>query len=639
VDALLPEDFAVPHPCYAHGCLLLAVLLALLAACGQNQPVAAPAPPPLVPTATALPEDLPPAAGIEPDAGDEPQLPATAGEGDFAPTGAIVADSGFRPTPDGFSFANYGSSYPSEPATFTVEGARFILGDEAVCAGFDADDVCVPSPLAAQWIAQMNSLLNGGRGEGFAALSQQIFLRQLAASDLEDGMQTPFDLPRDSREVAEYISAYAITQFLDPVAATTRARQGDTPAEILDALIATLAPNEDLPTLGIYQAGAGGHALVPFAVEDVGNGLFRVWVYDPNAPGAAGFVVIDRDTNTWTYAMARNGAGENRAVWGGDATTHTIDLTPAWTRELPLACPFCGTPSAYAAKGASGSRVVYSAGSSSPLITDGQGRRIGYDGEAFVNEIPGAASTIARSAMGGSQAIVFFLPVALDVTVTLVGTGSTSPTGNRLAVFAPGFGVTLREIELEAGQIETLTITEQNHVAYIPGGDQRPTFDLSVETPVGGYGFTLDGMQLVAGAAFALSAYPESGTLLVNGSGDLAYDLALTRTEGADVDRFTASGVPLPDGTTQALIFGAWNGTGDLAVETDRDGDDRADEREQLRDEDPTDNTAPDDATSGNSNEWELRSANDAHLREYGSGMRRIRINSRQFADHLPTVT
>ena len=37
------------------------------------------------------------------------------------------------------------------------------------------------------------------------------------------------------------------------------------------------------------------------------------------------------------------------------------------------------------------------------LITDDQGRRIGYVGSRFVNEIPGASAVRPRTAMGGAR--------------------------------------------------------------------------------------------------------------------------------------------------------------------------------------------------------------------------------------------
>jgi hypothetical protein len=278
-----------------------------------------------------------PAAPPQPGPRASPAAPAPTRTARFAPTGPLLADIGFRPPTDGLQFANR----PGEPDTLTIEDARFLFGDERVCVERTPDSGCIPDPRAERWVAEMNRTLSVGLCEGFATLSQLLFLGQIDAQALEPGAQVAADLRPNDREVIGRIGAYAATQFLEPVASTTAATRRLAPAQILDLLISQLQPGADPPTLGIYMAGAGGHTLLPFAVEERGRGLFRVWVYDTNWPGSAKYLEIDRGQNTWRYAMGALSPRHDPSPWLGDSTTFSMDLTPASLRRGPFRCPFC----------------------------------------------------------------------------------------------------------------------------------------------------------------------------------------------------------------------------------------------------------------------------------------------------------
>ncbi|MCZ7671246.1 MAG: hypothetical protein M5U34_30985 [Chloroflexi bacterium] len=46
---------------------------------------------------------------------------------------------------------------------------------------------------------------------------------------------------------------------------------------------------------------SGGHAITPYAVEDQGDGIFHVYVYDNNYPNLPRIMEINRDAETWSY--------------------------------------------------------------------------------------------------------------------------------------------------------------------------------------------------------------------------------------------------------------------------------------------------------------------------------------------------
>lgn len=465
------------------------------------------------------PADAPIPAALPPDPAERSAAaPAQLWHTTFQPSGPLVADLGFRPAPDGFSFQNYASNFPADPGTLTIAGARRLFGD-AVCAAIQPDGACVPSPLAEQWLAQMNTFLNTGRCEGLAALSQAIFLQRAAPAQLDPAAATTYDLHRDSQTVSELVSVYAVTQFLEPVASATAASRADAPSAILDELIAGMQPGADPPTLGLYSPAVGGHAVTPFAVEDAGGGLFRVWVYDNNFPGAAKYLEIDRAADTWRYAAAALNPSQDPAPWFGDAQSHTLDLTPASVRAGPLVCPFCPAASAPApaAEAAQATRQLVMSGDARMLAVDAQGRRLGYDGERFVNEIPGAQRLTWRSLAGGGQAAVYAVPAGIDLTVTL--TGQDGPAAEQLAVFAPGGALTISGMALPAGRSDTLTLAGDGRVSYAPGGPGTPRIVLAVDADGAQYTYSVGRLDLQPGAAVTFSVDRQSGELAVTSDG------------------------------------------------------------------------------------------------------------------------
>jgi hypothetical protein len=478
--------------------------------------------------------------------------PARITFGEFAPAGPLVADLGFRPAPDGFSFQNYASNFPEEPGTLTVASARQLFGD-AVCAAVLYDGSCVPSPLAEQWLAQMNTFLNSGRCEGLAALSQALFLERLELEQLEPSAASAYDLSRQDPQVSEMVSAYAVTQFLEPVASATAASRSKTPAEILDALVDGLQPGADPPTLGLYDPEFGGHAVTPFAIEDRGGGVFRVWVYDNNFPGSAKYVEIDRAANTWRYSMAALNPNHDPAPWAGDAQSFTLDLTPASVREAQLVCPFCQSQEQRQQTG----RQLVVTGAMQLLAVDGEGRRIGYVGGRFVNEIPGAHRAMWRSAGGTDHGAVFTLPPGLELTVTLTGRSeaATGP-GERFAIFSSGGALTLSGLDLERGQQETIELAGDGAVTYETGGEERPRIELALGAQEAQYAFTLEGLSLQPGAALALDADVLSGELLIAGEGiDTSYQLAVARVDDRGARLIADQSVQLGDGFAQVVAF------------------------------------------------------------------------------------
>ena len=54
--------------------------------------------------------------------------------------------------------------------------------------------------------------------------------------------------------------------------------------------------------LGLYRRDRQfGHTVSAYAIRDMGEGIFRVMVYDSNFPAIERFITIDVKTNSWQY--------------------------------------------------------------------------------------------------------------------------------------------------------------------------------------------------------------------------------------------------------------------------------------------------------------------------------------------------
>src|SRR5205085_6336367 len=256
---------------------------------------------------------------------------------DAPSSGTYVADLGFRPSSDGFSFENYGDEI--QVTNLTADDLRRLFGDE-VCDRFN-NGKCVLSPAAKEWMSGINKAMAGGHCEGFAALSLLMYLGKVQPSTFGASTTAGLSL-RGNQPLQREIAYWYTTQFTVP-AGPSEIRTLS-PSGVVDRLVQALQPGRGAPetyTLGIYQRdGGGGHAILPYAVEDRGDGITWIMVYDNNFPDVVRHIEVDRGRDTWRYYGSTNPA-ESEALYDGDAATHSLTLTPTSPRLVKQGCPFC----------------------------------------------------------------------------------------------------------------------------------------------------------------------------------------------------------------------------------------------------------------------------------------------------------
>lgn len=245
---------------------------------------------------------------------------AFAALGDWLPNPTVSVDSqddsgpdisgldiGFRPEEDGFSFENYGDELG--PVDLTAVEMQRLFGN-SVCAG---DDECTLIPNARRWMKENNKEMAGGHCEGMAVLS---LLFYFGLADPEKfGGATTHDLKIEGNELLQREIAYWwATQTTSPA----QEDSVDGPNEALKALEKTFQAGEDASdtwTVGVsMEDGSGDHAVTPFAVQDRGNGIYEISVYDNNYPDETKVINVDSNDNTFTYETSTNPEEEVESV-------------------------------------------------------------------------------------------------------------------------------------------------------------------------------------------------------------------------------------------------------------------------------------------------------------------------------------
>ena len=468
---------------------VLMVFSLILAACGGGAAPATPAPEAQpaaqseAPTAEPPPAE-PPTAEAQPAAPTAEAQPAADAS---TPTPAasdapgVVADLGFRPEVNGFQFENYGKS---DAKNLTPAEMQRIYGD-AVCAS-KTNDQCILTPPAEQWMNQQNQGMEGGHCFGFSVAALSMFAG--VTNPANYGGATAIDLSLNGNEALQREIAYSfVFQGFDPV------RNGviaGTPNEELDKLIEILKAGTNAPdiyTIGFFRAdGQGGHAVTPFAVENRGNGIYAVAIYDNNYPKETRAILFDRNANTWNYTTTTN-PSEPTSEYQGTAESKSLFLFPTSPGLKQQACTFCaaGTSGSSQGKTLAAAAVEYNEIylDGDPmlhghlLITDEAGKRYGYTSDGkFVTEISAVKSERVFSGLDDdTPEPTYFVPTNMTFQITIDGAPLKQADPTDVTMIGPGYDLGVYDINLEPGQQDTLVVA--------PNGDQLSYTTKSSESP------------------------------------------------------------------------------------------------------------------------------------------------------------
>jgi hypothetical protein len=349
-----------------------------------------------------------------------------------------------------------------------------------------------------------------------------------------------------------------------------------TPARTLDALLTAMSSGAPDPVMLVLKSGDNQHAVTPIAVEDRGNGLWVVWVYDNEYPGTlTSPVEINTTSNTW-----------RRGAWSGDAASHSLYVIPMSLFNGPQICPFCTGPiAAGTSPSETASGQIWLTENANLLITDSLGRRLGYVGNRFVSEIPGAGRVDFMGGTAYPATPLYSIPLTGTYTMLLDGQLLTQTKTLRLAQFGPGYAVSIENLTVSPTTRDELSIaSDGGTLLYRAGSNKEATLGLVRDGASESYQFKLGAVDLPVGQPITLTNDLNAGRLAFansRGAGN-SYDLAITRVSGAGATRFYHANLTAVPGDVQSFAYGTWDGIGSLVMQIDRGGDGTIDETRML---------------------------------------------------------
>jgi hypothetical protein len=452
-------------------------------------------------------------------------------EGDGV-SGTVLADTGFRPTKNGYKFENQGGSYPRTPPVLLSAGVAKLFGRDA-CVGGDVAH-CKLTPVATEWMAVVNRAMNIGQCEGMAVSSLAFFQKVHDPATFAPGATSAHDLTHAN--VGSLIGYYWAFQMLNPVRyAKITSLITQTPNSVEDTLVAMMKRHE-LATIAI-RSDHGGHAVTPYAVVDQGNGIHWIRIYDNNWPDKERHIIIDRNANTWAYELASLNPDVPKEPWAGTAESHSIAVTPLSTRLGKAECPFC----------AGSKKVVIPHGANGVTLTNGDGQKIGREGDKMVNTIPGAEVLDLNTYVDGAPVSepMYVVPAEGDYEVAIVGqdkkAASNAPDEDHgVAVIGNGTAVAVETSKLKPNEKDTMSLNHDGGVKYRSGtGGTIPPIRLAADGPGGGMHARISNMKADAHDQLELKMDHKAGQITVQGGGKKAesYDLKVTSVRAGQEDR------------------------------------------------------------------------------------------------------
>lgn len=489
--------------------------------------------------------------------------------------GKMIADLGFRPNQDGFSFENYTGKYPDEQGDLFVEDLIRMFGEQAVCAGFKNGE-CQVAPGALEWADRANQSSNGGHCEGLAVLSLRLFVGKESAQQY--GAARTFALKYENLNLQRAIMYFFAMQTADPVFTAKNKGVSKTPSQVLDDIIAGIQQRDPtVVAIRHYQANGDrvGHAVAPYAVEDRGNGIYYVWIYDNNAPGAERHIEVDRNANTWKYDIGSTKPSDPPQPWTGDADDHLFGAARVSVRDGQAACEWCAR--------ADSMTQLTLLGGGDMRVTNSHGQVIGWVDGKFVNEIPGAQEYFIDGGLGKPSVPVYYVPSDDTYDMELDGSALTQAADSELFVFGGDKSLNIDNITLEPGETNALALNGNLETfSYDPEAAEDSLVTLTINGAEDDYYFAFDGLDIDTGESLTFTFDETDGTLALdsdNGTEDDTYALTLRRVGDDGIATFTNDAVSFGDEDTEYIEYGEWDGNDDsLTFGVDENDDGTVDE-------------------------------------------------------------
>ena len=499
---------------------------------------------------------------------------------------AGTVDTGFRPEVDGFAYQNYGDvAQAPSGETFTVVNLtsvemRRLFGD-GVCAATPKDDnSCALTPPAEQWMNQNNTSMNGGHCEGFAVLSQMIYAGQVDPNQF--GAARTIDLQIKDNELLQRELAY----WFSTQGPTWGIQQVLAPNDMVQYLMAEYAQNpKNIFRLGIMKEdGTGGHAITAYSVQDQGNGIYWIMVYDNNYPGQERHMAVDTNANTSEYEASINPSVSPDVYKGTE--NNKIFVAANEPRMTTFPCDFC---SASTTGNKGGSVLAANSPRFNELWTEGyvnveleddKGRKVGYDKDGkFVNEISEARVQPVMNGPLSEVPPIIKMPTGLGFTAYIYGDDKAAEIPASLVMIGQGFYIGVDDIIMAPDQLDQIAFdAEGDFLTYTTDAEESPDIIVGIEKPKADFELILKAVKASKGTDIHVLFDQKEDTFAFQTTSDAPaqFSISITRIdENGDEETFDTGDTPLdvdPD-KLMYFYFGKWDGQGsNLEVGYDENG-------------------------------------------------------------------
>lgn len=546
----------------------------------------------------------------------------------------ILASLDFDPKANGFSFPNYKNVGESWKDDIAADDLIRMFGASAVCKNRSARN-CVLEAAAREWIEHKLKAMNIGHCEGIGVASLRMnmampFKKRALPANFQDGAKLPINL-RLQQTLENYIAYYWTTQTFQEIRDQTKATAKIGPVGIVKMLIDSMTKKNDTFLLGMFKYEQGrpfdGHAVTPFAVEDIGN-QYKIHAYDNNLPNETRYVYVNKNgTQQWTYSSAFNKSSKPDYV--GDKNTYSLQLTatswrdgkcfdPSFAEDTNTATgcgietaginqPFFTKTSfqpASSVQDADGEDAeFFLTGEGEMLVIDGDGNRLGFDSKTnrFYDEITDGEAHLLIGGLGIDLPQYFIPYEDTGEPYTIVFSGKNLDRESYLDfVFsAPGFTVGFDEIRLDPNETLTATISHDGQeISFTASADgETPdvfySFDPEDDSDAS-YLTEIEGVELNAGKSLFYDFDFENGKFFFSDDdqNEDSYDIELIRINADGTEQvYEQNDLEIGKSDKYEMDFGKWDGEGTMCFKDDEDNngfdDEECSEQEnELTDED-----------------------------------------------------
>ncbi|WOO41532.1 hypothetical protein [Rubellicoccus peritrichatus] len=248
--------------------------------------------------------------------------------------GNIVAQTDFRPTPNGFGFPNFGSTtdFLDAEDVYMLMGEEYVISDNGTFT-FTAK--------GCNWLSSVLSNMAGGHCFGISATVVRLldglpYRGKELPGDYQPGATEAIQLQLEN--VQQVISFWMASQFNPNVFNAVNATTENGLQWVIDSLIDDMNGDREVVSIvieGKIDGNEAGHAITPYAIEQVNENVYRIRVWDNNYPAYfTNFIEVDLEKGTWAYSSQLTGQTWYSGGFNGTNASDTLGFTTMRAIEM-----------------------------------------------------------------------------------------------------------------------------------------------------------------------------------------------------------------------------------------------------------------------------------------------------------------